>query len=71
MRSHGKPDKAEYTKRLHAMLMPGVDSSSLMVANDPISGDESFLFDQPFLSVDGDILQLSEQDLGPDGAYGP
>ena len=60
MGSHGKPGKTEYTKRLHAMLMPGVDSSTLMVAND-LSGDASFLFDQePFLSADDDILLLSE-----------
>ncbi len=62
MGSHGKPDKAEYTKRLHAILMPDVDSSSLMVTNDPVSGDASFLFDhEPVLSADGDIPEQTRR----------
>ena len=40
----GRPEPSAYTARLRAMIMPGIDPTNLMVANDPFSGDVDHLY---------------------------
>jgi len=71
--SVGRPDPSAYTKRVRSMLMPGVDPTNIMVANDPVTGDASYVYAiLPYIdTTSGDIVMLPVHTVANEGGGSP
>jgi hypothetical protein len=58
----GMPDPSAYTIRLRSMLLPGVDSTGLMLAHDALHGEPAFLYGPvPLLDEEGGVVVVPKR----------